>query len=78
MTSSAVASSVGGTVRPSACAVLRLWEVQSGRLLRTLQDHTKIVSALAVSLDGRRIVSGSWDKTIKIWEAESGRLLPIS
>ena len=30
---------------------------------------------MAVSADGRRAVSASYDKTLKVWELESGREL---
>ena len=43
--------------------------------LRSLEGHTDWVNAVAVSPDGRFIVSGSWDNTVKVWEAESGHLL---
>ena len=43
--------------------------------LRSLEGHTDWVRAVAVSPDGRFIVSGSDDRTVKVWEAESGRLL---
>ncbi|ABQ92370.1 NB-ARC domain-containing protein [Roseiflexus sp. RS-1] len=43
--------------------------------LRSLEGHTHWVLAVAVSPDGRTIVSGSHDRTVKVWEAESGRLL---
>ena len=43
--------------------------------LRSLEGHTDLVLAVAVSPDGRTIVSGSHDRTVKVWEAESGRLL---
>jgi WD40 repeat protein len=44
--------------------------------LRSLEGHTGIgVLRWAVSPDGRTIVSGSDDRTVKVWEAESGRLL---
>jgi WD40 repeat protein len=43
--------------------------------LRSLEGHTHWVLAVAVSPDGRTIVSGSDDRTVKVWEAESGRLL---
>jgi len=52
-----------------------VWEAESGRLLRSLEGHTDWVRAVAVSPDGRFIVSGSVDRTVKVWEAESGRLL---
>ncbi len=33
------------------------------------------MTAVAVSPDGRFIVSGSGDRTVKVWEAATGRLL---
>jgi WD40 repeat protein len=54
---------------------VKVWEAASGRLLRSLEGHTDWVQAVALSPDGRTIVSGSWDSTVKVWEAESGRLL---
>jgi WD40 repeat protein len=54
---------------------VKVWELESGRLLRSLEGHTGRVRAVAVSPDGRFIVSGSEDGTVKVWELESGRLL---
>ncbi len=38
----------------------------------TLHGHEEAVSGVAFSPDGRRIVSGSGDKTLKVWDAETG------
>jgi hypothetical protein len=44
--------------------------------LRTMQGgHTSSITAAAVTSDGRYIVSGSHDCTIRIWDMESGSLL---
>ncbi|HEY9626221.1 MAG TPA: serine/threonine-protein kinase [Coleofasciculaceae cyanobacterium] len=40
--------------------------------LRTLQGHTSFVNALAISPDGKTLVSGSADQTIKIWDWVTG------
>lgn len=52
--------------------VVRLWELPSGRLLRSLTGHEGKVRALACSPDGSWIVSGSTDRTVRIWDAKSG------
>ena len=43
--------------------------------LRSLEGHTGWVRAVAVSPDGRLIVSGSDDRTVKVWDLENGHLL---
>jgi WD40 repeat protein len=45
----------------------------TGQELRTLKGHTLPVSSVAISSDGRRIVSGSEDRTVKVWDAATGR-----
>ncbi|KIJ13157.1 hypothetical protein PAXINDRAFT_81754, partial [Paxillus involutus ATCC 200175] len=37
-----------------------------------LSGHTETVREIDVSLDGKMIVSGSTDKTVRIWDGESG------
>jgi WD40 repeat protein len=55
---------------------IKLWEVASGREVRTLTGHTYYdVWSVAFSPDGRLLASGSSDLTIKLWEVASGSLV---
>ena len=37
----------------------------------TLRGHTQGVSSLALSADGKRLFSGSYDNTINVWDVEA-------
>ncbi|HLW68231.1 MAG TPA: serine/threonine-protein kinase [Gemmataceae bacterium] len=52
---------------------IRLWEISSGRLIRSLEGHGDQVFHAVFSYDGRSILSGSADSTIRLWEVETGR-----
>ncbi|MDB9486116.1 WD40 repeat domain-containing protein [Dolichospermum circinale CS-537/01] len=41
-------------------------------LIRTLTGHSHWVNAIAVTPDGKTVISGSSDKTIKIWDVVTG------
>jgi WD40 repeat protein len=47
--------------------LVRLWEADTGRFLRSFQGHSMTITALAFSPDGKFLVSASLDKTIRTW-----------
>ncbi len=70
----AVAFSPDGRLLASASddKTVKLWEVSTGRVFRTLAGHVFRVRTVAFSPDGRWLASGSEDKTVKLWDAATG------
>ena len=55
--------------------MITLYDVASKMVTSVLNGHTGGISSLAFSADGTLIVSGSYDKTVKLWQAASGKEL---
>jgi WD40 repeat protein len=49
-----------------------IWDAESGKRLRTLHGHAKVVSAVAYAPDGKNVVTGGQDGTGRIWNAATG------
>jgi WD40 repeat protein len=54
---------------------MRVWNLKTGRTVRTLASHSERVKAVALSRDGRRAVTASEDRTLKLWDLNTGREL---
>ncbi|MEL6110413.1 MAG: serine/threonine-protein kinase, partial [Planctomycetota bacterium] len=48
---------------------------EADQAIATLAGHSDAVFALAAHPDGRRLISGSYDHTLKVWDLESGKEL---
>jgi WD40 repeat protein/uncharacterized caspase-like protein len=54
---------------------VKLWDVASGRELRTLKGHSDWISSITFGQNGKYLISGSADTTIRIWDVSSGKEL---
>jgi WD40 repeat protein len=48
-----------------------LWDVKTGAETARLDGHRGLVTALCLLADGR-LVSGSYDNTIRLWDVKTG------
>ena len=53
---------------------VKLWDAETGKLLRTFRGQKGIVLSVALAPNGKTLASGYY-KAIKLWDASSGKLL---
>ncbi|MDE0022355.1 MAG: WD40 repeat domain-containing protein [Candidatus Poribacteria bacterium] len=51
---------------------LRIVDPQKGAVIRSIYGHTRTIHAAAFSPDGKKLVSGGDDASIRIWDAVTG------
>jgi WD40 repeat protein len=53
---------------------IRVWDVETGEMVRNLEGHTAQILSTTFSPDGSQIVSASLDRSIRIWNAQTGEM----
>jgi U3 small nucleolar RNA-associated protein 21 len=57
-------------------SIIRLYDIQTYSLLRRFSNgHSREITDLAFSIDGRRLLSSSLDCTLRVWDIPTGRCL---
>ncbi|MGF1539061.1 MAG: DnaJ domain-containing protein [Pleurocapsa sp.] len=62
-------------VTASSDARIKVWELNSSRLICTLKGHSGAVNCLAIAPESQTLFSGSQDKTIKVWDLQQQKII---
>ncbi|HEX6045441.1 MAG TPA: caspase family protein [Pyrinomonadaceae bacterium] len=62
-------------LKVEAVGQVQLWDVASGREVGALKGHSRGVTKVVFSRDGKLLASGASDNTIRIWDVEAQREL---
>lgn len=60
----------------SADGTIKIWDVEQGKLLKTLEGHSQAVHGLQITKDERKLISySSFDNSIKVWDLDSSKII---
>ena len=49
-----------------------VWDVRRAQVSATLTGQSRLISAVAFSGDGRRVITGGADSPVRVWDASTG------
>lgn len=75
ITSAAVSNNGLLLVSGSLDKMVKIWNLNTGELLRSLTGHADAVNSVAITPDGQTVVSCGDDGSIKLWSVSSSTLL---
>ena len=55
--------------------IIKIWNIETGKVIRNLEEHTDTVWSICLSSNGKTLVSGSYDKYIIVWNVETGKVI---
>lgn len=61
----------------TAAGDVKLWNPQTGALQRTRGRHNGLITAIAFSADGRKVVTGGVDHWVRVWGVSDGQGQPL-
>src|SRR5205814_5547512 len=61
--------------QPSARGDLRLFDTKDWKLAASLGGHLDTVSCVSWSPDNMKLVSASFDKTVRLWDVKTNKVL---
>ncbi|MBW4613447.1 MAG: WD40 repeat domain-containing protein [Desmonostoc vinosum HA7617-LM4] len=74
VSSVAIASDNNTVISGSEDNTIKIWNLETSKLKRTLTGHTGVVNYLSVTPDGKYIASAE-SKNVKIWNLQTGALI---
>jgi len=65
----------GSTLVSAGAEHVRIWDILSGKLMRTLSNHQKAVTSLCTDQSGQRLLSASLDHLIKVYDLQTFKVV---
>lgn len=72
VTSSDISKNERWALTGSSDRTIKMWDLDTGREIRTLKGHKGTVWSVVFSSDGKTALSGSSDKKVVLWDLKSG------
>ena len=57
--------------------IIKIWQITSGKLIKTLRGHSSVITDLALSPDNEFLISSSHDRSVRVWSFPDGNPIAV-